>query len=94
MLSKTIPMKSKLEELLRRARKHVDSMTPEQRRDMLRAQARSWARGEAGMGSDADEAAYARALHDDDQGALARLKRESGERVARVNAMIEKGDLL
>lgn len=40
-------MKPELEELLKQAKKKWDAMTPEQREEMLREQAKSWARAEA-----------------------------------------------
>lgn len=40
-------MKAELEEALRRAKAHVDAMTPEQRDAMVHEQGRSWARAEA-----------------------------------------------
>jgi len=40
-------MSAELEEALRRARAQVETMTPEQRDEMIREQARSWARAEA-----------------------------------------------
>lgn len=45
------------------------------------AQRLSWVRGELKIGSDADEAAYSRALREKDQKTIDRLNRESQERV-------------
>jgi len=52
-------------------------MSPEE----VEAQRRSWVRGELGLGSDADEAAYARALRDNDTETLARLRAEGNARI-------------
>lgn len=70
-----------LDRLLAESKAAVAAMTPEQRREMMEAQRRSWARGEVGIGSDADEAAYSQALRDGDQEAVARLQAESDARV-------------
>jgi hypothetical protein len=67
--------------LLEKAQAKYDAMTPEQRREMWRAQRRSFIRGEAGMGGDADEAAYRIALQANDAEALQRLDAESKARV-------------
>lgn len=40
-------MREELERLLAKSKKHVDAMTPEQKREMLREQGESWARAEA-----------------------------------------------
>ena len=69
--------------MLEAARNHV--MTPEERR----SQRRSFVLGEAGMGSDADEAAYRRALEARDEEALARLDAESELRVARAEKWLD-----
>lgn len=45
-------MKAELEELLRKARAQVDAMTPEQKSEMIRKQAESWARSEAQWAKD------------------------------------------
>jgi len=45
-------MTSELEELIRRARAHVDAMTPEEKEAMLRRQAEGWARSEAQWAED------------------------------------------
>lgn len=42
----------KLDELVERARKRVDAMTPEQKTEMLRKQGESWARSEAQWAKD------------------------------------------
>lgn len=39
-------MSPELEELLKKSRAYVDSLTPEQKREMLHQQAISWARAE------------------------------------------------
>lgn len=50
----------------------------------LAAQKLSWVRGEAGMGSDRDEAEYRRALRDRNKTKLARLDVQAAERQDRV----------
>jgi hypothetical protein len=52
----------------------------------LEAQRRSWVRGEMGLGSDADEAAYREALRDGDAATLDRLDREAAKRMALISA--------
>lgn len=78
------------EELVCKAREAVEAMTPEQRREMYREQARSFVRGEAGMGSDADEAEYAEALRAGDKETLARLDAEAAERVRRAEEVLDR----
>jgi hypothetical protein len=39
-------------ELIRKAKEHVDAMTPEQKADMLRKQGESWAKSEAQWAKD------------------------------------------
>lgn len=58
----------------------------EQREAVLAEQRRSWARGEAGMGSDKDEADYRAALAAGDKVKLTQLEAESAERVAAFDA--------
>lgn len=48
----TITDNPELSELLRKAKAAVDAMTPEQRTEMLRKQAESWARSEAQWAKD------------------------------------------
>jgi Spy/CpxP family protein refolding chaperone len=58
---------------------------PREEQDRLREeQRRSWARGEAGMGTDRDEARYREALRKDDRLALAVLEGESLARMRRL----------
>ena len=45
-------MKPELAELLRKSRAIVDAMTPEEKADMLKKQAESWARSEAQWAED------------------------------------------
>jgi hypothetical protein len=73
-----------LKSRLLKAAEDYRNMTPAQRDAMHEAQRRSWARGEAGMGSDRDEAAYRKALKESDQDALQRLEAESQERMRRI----------
>jgi hypothetical protein len=70
--------------LLAKSVEEVRKMTPAQREMMHEMQRRSWARGEAGIGSDRDEAAYRKALKESDQEALMRLEDESQERMRRI----------
>jgi hypothetical protein len=77
-------VKEALETLLARAKEAWETMTETQRRDMLDEQRRSWARGEAGMGSDRDEAEYVKALVERDVERLKQLDREAAERAARL----------
>lgn len=51
----------------------------------LREQCRGAARAEAGMGSDADEAAYRKAWREDDEQEMKRLETESQERISRFD---------
>jgi hypothetical protein len=74
-----------LDRLLKESVEAVKAMTPRQRRDMIRAQRRSWARGEVGIGADADEAAYAKALREKDWDTISRLEAESAARVEKFD---------
>jgi hypothetical protein len=47
-----------LQEAIRRAVARFNEMTEEQKAEMVNRQRESWVRGEMGIGSDADEAAY------------------------------------
>lgn len=76
----------RLAELVRKAKAHVDAMTPAQRRAMREIQKRSWVRSEIGMGSDKDEADYAAAYRAGDQVTLDRLAAESKARLAAFDA--------
>lgn len=64
-------------ELIRQSVARVAAMTPLERAEMLRAQRESMVVGEAGFGSDADEAEYRAALAADDKPTLARLDQEA-----------------
>jgi hypothetical protein len=79
--------------LLSRARDVVEAMTPEQRGTMIAAQRRSYVIGEAGMGSDADEAAYRAALVAGDHSALVRLNAESMERMQMADRILKEHGL-
>lgn len=72
-------------ELIERAKAIWAAMSPAERDAMIEAQRQSFARAEAGFGSDANEAAYARALRMGDIVALGRLDAEARARIARVN---------
>jgi hypothetical protein len=62
-----------LEDLIAKAKNLVKHMTPTDREAMLDEQAKSWVRGEMGMGSDKDEAIFKAALESGDTFTLARL---------------------
>lgn len=83
-------MTPELTELLARARATVDAMTPDQRAEMYRQQRESWVVGEAGFGSDADEAAYRAAVQAGHAGAIAKLNEEAEERTREI--LNEMGD--
>jgi glutamyl/glutaminyl-tRNA synthetase len=89
-MSKPCPPRPDLDKLIRESKAYVDSLTPEQKREMIRKQAESFVRAEAGFGSDADEAEYAKALHDGDTEKLARLNAEAAERVLRVQTIMDR----
>lgn len=65
--------------LIKRSSERFAALTPEQREAELQAQKASFVRGELGMGSDADEAAYRNGLRNDEAGAVGSLQ---GDRVA------------
>lgn len=50
MLSKPIPLNPRLAALLEKSKEAVAKMTPEQREEMLRKQAESWARANISTG--------------------------------------------
>jgi glutamyl/glutaminyl-tRNA synthetase len=79
-----------LKKLIEDGRAFVDSLSPDEKREMIRKQAESFVRAEAGFGSDADEAEYAKALRDGDTEKLARLNAESAERVLRAQAIMDR----
>jgi glutamyl/glutaminyl-tRNA synthetase len=79
-----------LKKLIEDGRAFVDSLSPDEKREMIRKQAESFVRAEAGFGSDADEAEYAKALHDGDTEKLARLNAEAAERVLRVQTIMDR----
>lgn len=71
-----------LEELMKKAADQFRSMTPEERKAMTESQKESYVRAEIGMGSDADEEEYRRALREGDQVKLDLLNQESLHRMA------------
>jgi len=77
-------MTKRLSELIRLSVEAVKCMSPKDRLDMLEEQKRSWVRGEMGIGSDADEAEYRRALRENDKLALAVLDGEAQKRMRRM----------
>lgn len=74
-----------LEELLEYAKNYWNEMAPEEQKEMLKAQRQSFVRAEMGFGSDADEAAYRKALEEEDDEALERLNEEANERMRLVD---------
>lgn len=75
-----------LEELIAYSKTYWEQMAPEEREAMLKSQRESFVRAEAGFGSDADEAAYRKALEEGDTETLERLNAEADGRVAAVDA--------
>lgn len=65
--------KSSIEQLIRDSVEAFKRMAPEEQAAMMRQQRRSFVIGEAGFGSDADEAAYRLALENNDKAELKRL---------------------
>lgn len=72
------PERPELARLLQKAAAHKMSKRE------IEAQCQSWIAGEIGMGSDADEAAYAVALVRGDTAEIARLDAEAEARVKRI----------
>jgi hypothetical protein len=70
------------------------AMTPAEKEAMHEAQRNSWIRGELGMGSDADEAAYTHALARNDFKRLAELNAEADARVAAFDASLRARALM
>lgn len=58
-------------------------------KEELEAQRRSWVRGEAGLGSDADEAAHRAAYEAGDKKALQRLQIEAEARMKLADKYLE-----
>ena len=73
-----------LDELSTMARSHKAS------KEEIDAQRLSYARAEAAFGTDAQEAAYARAVHNGDTAEIERLEREAEARVAAVDRLWEQ----
>ncbi len=71
----------------------VNALTPVERAEMARQQRRSWVLAEAAFGSDADEAAYRRALDSGDRIELERLDREADQRRERAAAYLDREGL-
>jgi hypothetical protein len=76
-----------IDELLSKAAAESAAMSPQERAAMYDEQRQSFARAEAGFGSDADQAAFSAAVAAGDAQEIARLNRESGARVAALEAM-------
>ena len=79
-------MTPELQRAIDRARARVDAMSPAEKAAMYEAQKRSFMRAEASFGSDADEAAYRRAIAHGDEAKIARLEAEAAARVDAVDA--------
>jgi hypothetical protein len=79
-----------LQELMRKAHAAFDALTPEQQAAQRRAQRRSYVIAEMGLGSDADQAAYAAAHHAGDWDTVARLQREAESRRCRAAEMYDR----
>jgi len=88
MQIKPVPPNPKLDSLVKWAREHIAAMSPAERAAMHEAQKRNYMRAEACFGSDADEAAYSRAIELGDESAIARLEAEAAARIAAVNAYL------
>lgn len=86
-LCKPTPPDPELQRLIRESIARVNAMTPEERMLMIAEQRKSFVRGQIGMGSDADEAAYAAALEAGDTETLARLDAESQARMENVDRL-------
>lgn len=78
-------------ELLALARERWDQMTPAEKREMQEAQRMSYVVGEAGFGSDADEAAYAKAFREGDNETMDRLNKEARARMENAQRIL-RGD--
>jgi hypothetical protein len=83
-------MDQELTELLAQSRRSWDLMTPQKRAEMLAAQRWSYVLGEAGMGSDADEAAYREAVNRCDKEMLRKLDAEAPERERLARAVLDQ----
>jgi hypothetical protein len=74
--------------LLDRSMRAIAAMSPEQLAEMRRKQSLSWARAEAGFGSDTDELAYRQAHRSGDVARMAELDAEAEARVAVFNKAV------
>lgn len=74
-------MTDQLKALIEQSTARYNAMTPEEKQAMHRAQKASFIRGEAGFGSDAEEAEMAAALASGD---AARINAAKGKEAARV----------
>lgn len=81
---------SDLDSLIAQSIARVNAMSPAERDDMLRRQARSFALAEAGFGSDADESAYRKAHAEGDTATMQRLDAEASERQRRVKDYLDR----
>jgi hypothetical protein len=80
------PLKALIEEAVAR----YEAMSPEQKRDMHRAQRASYIRAEAGFGTDAEEAEMAAALASGDADRIAQAKGREEARVALAEEYIRE----
>lgn len=85
---------SDISELLAKAKADWDCMSLQDRAAMLRAQRRSYMLGEAALGSDADEAAYAEAVAAGDKATMARLDAEAEARAADMSAYLDRNGVM
>jgi hypothetical protein len=65
-ICKPLPRRPELEELFRKSKELFDSLPPDEQEAHRKAQQEIWVRGEMGIGSDTDEAAYRAAMRDED----------------------------
>lgn len=85
-------LRDDLSQAIRDAAARYAAMSPAERHAMIRAQAASFARAEAGFGSDADEAAWREAHRTGDTKTLKRLEAEAAARVLAVDRVMGVGN--
>lgn len=78
-----------LNNLIVQAKTTWDAMSPAEQQRMLAVQRRSFVLAEAGMGSDADEAAYRAAWRRGDEFEMARLDHEAKDRIEAARRIID-----
>lgn len=79
-----------LQQMLTDAVERFKTMTHAERAAMYRAQRLSFMRAEASFGSDADEAAYRRAIAHGDEAEIARLEAEASARIDAVDKYLNE----